>query len=152
MIYLKVGHKILKETEKDNIISTFIGGKRFYAVIKSIKRIITKDLKDYPDIDIIINLKDIHTILGRFSINYLVKHREYNFIKGDNPYIVLFWHSIENYYTFHCVKGLESVLLHEYGHFKQWLNNDKLQHSKELKHKATGQVEIDLKNHLAYIN
>jgi len=152
MIYIKIGSKVLKESERDCIKSEFFSGKRFNAVIRSIQRIIKRDLKDFPEIDIIINLKNCHRILGRFCQNTLTKHKEYNFIKGSNPYIILFWHSIESLYNYKCVKGLNSVILHEYGHYKQWLLNERLGHDKTIKHIASGNVDKDLQAHKEYIN
>ena len=151
-IYLKIGSKIYNETETEKIKAKYYNYTYFLSILRITKRIIKRDLADYPEIDIIINFKNVHNVLGRFCKNTIIKHKEYNFIKGNNPYIVLFWHCIESYYNYKNVKGFNSVLLHEYGHFKQWLNGERLGHSKGIKARATGQAEKDLRQHISYIN
>ncbi len=153
MIYIKIKKDVYNTDKLEKIKNDYpLSYSRNKALVKVIKSILNNDLKDYPEIDLIITHKNTHTILGRFCGNYIIKHKEYKFIKGNNPYIVLFWHNIETYYNYKCIKGLRSVLLHEFGHFKQWLNHESLGHKNSLHSLATGNADIDLTRHLEYLN
>lgn len=142
MIYFKVNKNVYNELNFNELIAEYplLHSK---ALLRSIKSVLYRHLKDYPNIDIIVNFKDIHTILGRFSVNYLVKHKEYKFIKGNNPYIILYWHSIECYFLKHSIKGLSETLLHELYHFRQWLLNEPLKHSREVIRAVDNRLKVD---------
>ena len=156
MIYIKIGSRVYKENEVNKMLDDF-GLDSMYkhnkALIRVIKNLLNNELKGYPEIDIVINHKNIHTSLGRLCLNNIKGHREYKFIKQNtgNPYIVLFWHCIEYCYTWHSIKGLKSVLIHEFSHFKDWLLNKHLGHGKGLKHRATGNAVNDLQESLTYL-
>lgn len=132
MIYIKINSNKYNELNIDNAIKDYplLHLKAIYRIVKNI---INKDLKLYPEIDIVINFKYTKIILGRFYRNRIYKGVEYNFIgnKG-NPCIVLFWRCIDDFYLKHNIKGLKKVLYHEYGHFKQWLLTNKCGHNKNI--------------------
>jgi hypothetical protein len=67
--------------------------------------------------------------------NKNIGHKEYNCIaqKTGTPYIILFIHSIFILHTKHKAQGLKETLLHEFFHFKQWLENTPLKHNSILK-------------------
>jgi len=142
MIYFKINKDIYNEVNFNELLAEYplLHSK---ALLRSVKRVLYNELKNYPDIDIIINFKNIHTILGRFSVNNLVKHKEYNFIKGNNPYIILFWHSIESYFCRHSIKGLKEVFLHEFLHYTQWLLNEPLKHNKDIIPAIDNPLKVD---------
>lgn len=128
MIYLKINNKVydndnLKDFIADYPIETV---KKYLALHRIIFNTLRHDLKDYPDIDVIISDKKQNSVLGRFCVNFLVKHKEYRFIPGNNPYIILFAEHILKYNYRHKIKGFKETFLHEFYHFRQWLLKEKL--------------------------
>lgn len=137
MIYLKVQGQVFNSLNLDKFINYFDPEitSHYLALHKIIFNTLRKDLKEYPDIDIVISDKRQSRLLGRFSLNKNREHKEYKFIpqKSGNPYIVLFEDNILSYFNNHKIKGFKEVFLHEFYHFRQWLLNEDLKHTKDIK-------------------
>ena len=154
MIYFKLNNKIYTEDSllnhcqdlKINDTYLFNYYRRFLVINRIIKRALNNELKNYPEIDIVINNKKNYSSLGRFCLNYLVNHKEYKIIKKGSPYIVLFTRAIDFEYSFKNVKGLKSTLYHEFIHFKDWLLNNKLGHKQMDRVGSFDKLENDLYN------
>ena len=151
MIYFKINSEVYNKNNLQKLYTDYP-----LARCKAVYRIIKKQLKtilaEYPKIDIVINYKNATNIMGRLYLNRLYKGKEYQFLGDKNkPCIVLFRYSIDNYYKKHNVKGLLSVLYHEYGHYKQYLKCGKVYHDKRLKHEADNNVDIALKYSKGYL-
>jgi hypothetical protein len=135
MIYLKVNKNVYNNLNLDKFIKDYPSFcSRFIALHRIVFNTLKNDLKDYPDIDIVISDKRQSTILGRFFVNKNKEHREYKFIeqKSGNPYIVLFEDNILKYFSRHKVKGFKEVFLHEFYHYRQWLLNEPLKHNRDI--------------------
>lgn len=136
MIHFKVNKYTFNENNLDAMRKEFplIPSRAIHRVIT---RCLNNELKEFPEIDVVVNFKWNKTILGRFYPHRLFKGKEYNFL-GDNsqPCIVLFMTTISDAYIWHKVKGIRYVLVHEFEHLRQWLNNEKLRHHRNLKAKV----------------
>ena len=133
MIYIKIRKDVYNNLNLDKLIKDYPSyAKHYLALHKIIFNTLRKDLKDYPDIDIVISDKKQNYMLGRFFENRLKEHKEYKFIsqKSGNPFIVLYEQSILSYFNRHKVKGFKETFLHEFYHFRQWLLNETIKHNK----------------------
>lgn len=135
MIYIKTKKEVYSNLNLSRLVTDYpIEAGRWLALHRIIFNTLNNELKDYPDIDIVISDKKQSILLGRFFRNKNKGHREFNFIKqkSGNPYIVLYRYSILNYFGKKNVKGLKEVFLHEFYHYRQWLLNEPLKHNKEV--------------------
>jgi hypothetical protein len=135
MIYLKIRRDVYNNFNLDKFIRDYPSYAGHYlALHRIIFNTLRNELKDYPDIDIVISDKRQSSILGRFYLNKNKEHREYKFIpqKSGNPFIVLYEDNILRYFNRHKVKGFKETFLHEFYHYRQWLLNEPLKHSRDI--------------------
>ena len=147
MIYYKIKSQIYNNPES---IKTEY--PLYYNRIKALYRVLKNEFKGvlrlYPNIDIYISTKNVHRVLGRFTSKATAEYKR----KGNiYPYIVLYWHNIERFYIWHCVKGFKAVLYHEFLHYSQWLLGQKCKHkkSKGLAMGITSADNVDIELNIA---
>jgi uncharacterized protein (UPF0248 family) len=136
MIYIKIQKDVYNNLSLDKFIKDYPNfARRYLALHRIIWHTLQNELKDYPDIDIVISDKKQNNVLGRLFLNKIQGHKEYKFIlqKTGIPYIVLYPDHILRYFYNHKVKGFKEVFLHEFLHFRQWLLNERLEHNRDLK-------------------
>jgi hypothetical protein len=146
MIYLKIRKKVYSSLSLNRLITDYpIEAGRWLAIHRIIANTLWNELKDYPDINIVISDKIQQVLLGRFFINKNKGHREFDFIpqKSGNPYIVLYRYSILNYFNKKNVKGLKEVFLHEFYHYRQWLLNEPLKHNRNIIRAVDNPKKVD---------
>jgi hypothetical protein len=134
MIYIKIQKDVYNNLNLDKLIKEYPSYAGHYlALHRIIFNTLRDELKNYPDIDIVISNKRVN-ILGRFYENKTNEHKEYKFIpqKSGNPYIVLYENTILRYFYNHRVKGFKETFLHEIYHYRQWLLNEPLKHNRDL--------------------
>jgi hypothetical protein len=137
MIHFKIDNRFLKDNELN---------KRHKAIKRVINNTINANFMDYPLLDIIITNKKSNRVLGRFYKTRAIKGKEYriNHYNNNKPCIVLFYSFINSYYGKHNVKGIKAIFIHEFIHYKQFINNEPLKHGHGLSHKANKNVNIQL--------
>jgi len=131
MIYLKINKDVYNDLNIETLKKEYpLDFKRYLAIRRIIYRTLKNELKQYPDIDIVIANKNQKIVLGRLCINKWHKRPEYKFIQqgSGNPYIVLYVSHICEFFYRHKVKGIKEVFLHEFYHYKQWLLSEPLKH------------------------
>ena len=136
MIYLKIQNKVYNNLNLDKFIKDYpISAGRYLALHRIIFNTLRNQLKNYPDIDVVLTDKRQKYTLGRFIINKNKEHKEYKFIeqKTGIPYIVIYAEHCLEYFYLHKVKGFKENFLHEFYHYKQWLLNEPLKHSRDLR-------------------
>ncbi len=140
MIYIKI------KSDLYNITDFWINAK-YKRKLKAVNRVINNTVKKYvshyPDIDIVLETRQVKNKLGRFYGNTICWHMFRNRERKEkiNPLMVLYINNI--IYRDNPVKLLIQVLTHEFIHFKQWLTNDSYIHGKKLPAKVDDGADLD---------
>ena len=106
--------------------------KAFFRVLKN--QLNKKPLIDYPEIDIYLEIKSSKN-LGRFTNH----PRKFYKRQNQDPYIILYIK--EHLKCKNQVKEFIDTIYHEFIHYRQYLENDKVKHTKELHCRGLGNLD-----------